>query len=218
MILEGTIAELIIKLEPKVYRKYVWHDKKGKPMLYVQLKKALYVTLKAALLFWELLSNTLTGWGFKINPYNHCIANCIANKIVNGKQCTIIWHVEDLKISHVDKEVVENVIENLEKKFGKESLLVTARGKVLEYLGMTLHYRLKGKVKMSMYDYVKKIIEEALDDMTGTAKTSAAGHLFTTNKNGEKLSEKKAQGFHHIVAKLLYLCRRTRQDIQMAVA
>jgi len=81
MILEGTIAELIVKLEPKVYRKYVWNDKKGKPMLYVQLKKALYGTLQAALVFWELLSNTLTGWGFKINPYNHCVAN----KMMNGK-------------------------------------------------------------------------------------------------------------------------------------
>jgi len=103
MILEGTSAKLIVKLEPKIYRKYVWHDKKGKPMLYVQLKKALYGTLQVSLLFWELLSNKLTGWGFKINPYDHCVAN----KIVNGKQCTIIWHVDDLKISHMDNDIVE---------------------------------------------------------------------------------------------------------------
>jgi len=63
-----------------------------------------------------------------------------------------------------------------------------------------------------------KIIEEAPEDMTGMAKTPAAGHLFRTNKNCEKLSKKKAQGFHHIVAKLLYLCRRMHQDIQTAVA
>ena len=50
-----------------------------------------------------------------INPYDHCVAN----KIVNGNQCTIIWHVDDLKISHIVKNVVENVIKNLEKKFGK---------------------------------------------------------------------------------------------------
>jgi len=31
-----------------------------------------------------------------------------------------------------------------------------AGGKVLEYLGMTLDHRVKGKVKLSMYDYVKK--------------------------------------------------------------
>jgi len=53
MVMEGTVAEQVAKLEPKIYRKYIWHDKKGKPMLYVRLKKALYGTLQAALLFWQ---------------------------------------------------------------------------------------------------------------------------------------------------------------------
>jgi len=35
MLLEGTIAELIAKLELSIYRKYNWHNKKGKPILYV---------------------------------------------------------------------------------------------------------------------------------------------------------------------------------------
>ena len=39
MILEGEIAKLIVKLEPTLYRKYVWKSKHGKPMLYVQLKR-----------------------------------------------------------------------------------------------------------------------------------------------------------------------------------
>jgi len=55
-------------------------------MLYLQLKKSLYGTLQAALLLGELLSNTRTGWGFKINHMDHCVAK----KIVNGKQCTMI--------------------------------------------------------------------------------------------------------------------------------
>jgi len=70
MIMEGTIAEHVAKLEPAIYRKYIWHDKKGKPMIYVKLKKALYDTLQAALLFWQLLSNTLIEWGFTFNPYD----------------------------------------------------------------------------------------------------------------------------------------------------
>jgi len=86
-------------------RKYIWHSQKGKPMLYVQLKKALYGTLQAALLFWKLLSTTLQEWGFTINRYDQCVAN----KVINGKQCTIIWHVDDLKISHLDKKVVEDI-------------------------------------------------------------------------------------------------------------
>jgi len=39
MLLEGTIAELVVKLDTSLYRKYIWENKQGKPMLYVKLKK-----------------------------------------------------------------------------------------------------------------------------------------------------------------------------------
>ena len=163
MLLEGTIAQLMVKLEPKLYRKYIWRNKSDKPMLYVKLRKAIYGTLQVALLFWELLRNTLKEWGFKVNDYNQCMAN----KTINERQCTIVWHVDDLKISHVNKKVVEDIIKMLNKKFGKESPLTTTRGRVLEYLGMTLDYSTKGKVKISMYDYIDKLLTELPSDMNG---------------------------------------------------
>ena len=64
-----------------------------------------------------------------------------------------------------------------------------------------------------MYDYVKKIVDESPDDMSGVAKTPASSHLFQTDPEGKKLPEKSAQFFHHITARLLYLCKQTRQDI-----
>jgi len=45
MLLEGTIAELVIKLEPKLYRKYTCKSENNKPMLYVKLKKAIWGTV-----------------------------------------------------------------------------------------------------------------------------------------------------------------------------
>jgi hypothetical protein len=124
MKLEGQMAELLVRLDPKLYRKYV-HSRNGKPILYVELKKALYGTLKAALLFWKRLSNQLAEWGFKVNPYD-C---CAANKMINGKQCAVVWHVDNLKISHVDPDVVSGIIELLSKEFGKEAPLTVTRGK-----------------------------------------------------------------------------------------
>jgi len=118
----------------------------NKPMLYIRLKKALYGMLQAAPLFWSLLSDTLQEWGFKLNPYN----KCTANKKINDKQCTIIWHVNDLKISHVKKKVMDDIVTCLSNKFGKEGTLTTTSGKVLEYLRMTLDYTSKNKVKISM--------------------------------------------------------------------
>jgi len=208
MLLDGTIAELIIKLEPKLYRKYI-----NKPMLYMKLSKALYGTLQAALLFWKLLSSTLIEWGFKINNYDQCVAN----KMINGKQCTIIWQVDDLKISHVDKNVVEDVLKLLNDKFGKESPVTTTRGKVLEYLGMTLDYTTKGKVKISTYKYLDKLFVELPSDMNRSVKTPVVSHLYNVDKESAKLLEEMAQLFHHLVAKLLYLSHRTRQDIQTTV-
>ena len=76
------------------------------------------------------------------------------NKEINGKQCTILWHVDDLKISHESTDVVTDMIDLLEMEFGNEAPLTKTRGKVHEYLGMTIDYSEKGKVKFSMIDYV----------------------------------------------------------------
>jgi len=41
------------------------------------------------------------------------------NKMVNGSQLTIVWHVDDCKISYIDEEVVTDMLKKLKKKFGK---------------------------------------------------------------------------------------------------
>jgi len=60
MILEGTMAEAIVKFEPNLYIKHIWYNQKGKLMLYVQLKKVLFRTLQPAILFWRLLSSVVS--------------------------------------------------------------------------------------------------------------------------------------------------------------
>ena len=81
----------------------------------MRLRKALYGCLKSVQLFWRHLTGVLELDGFEINPYD----TCVATKIVNGKQCTVVWHVDDLKISHVEKSVVEDVVKNLEATYGE---------------------------------------------------------------------------------------------------
>jgi hypothetical protein len=173
MRLEGKMAELLVRIDPKLYRKYV-QDENGKQVLYVELKKALYGTLRAALLFWRRLSSQLAKWDFSPNPYDPCVMN----RDINGKQCTILWHVDDLKISHVDPNVVTEMIELLEGEFGKEAPLTKTRGKVHEYLGMTIDFSTPGKVKFSMIDYIQNMLNELPEDMDGESATPAANHLF----------------------------------------
>ncbi|KAI2495312.1 Reverse transcriptase (RNA-dependent DNA polymerase) [Fragilaria crotonensis] len=196
-----------------MYRKYIQMEN-GRMVLYVELEKALYGTLTGAFLFWKKLSKQLVKWGFVLNPYD----SCVANKMINGKQCTILWHVDDLKISHVDPKVVDDVIELLKSEFGKEAPLTISRGKVHEYLGMTIDFSVKGKVKFTMIDYIENMITELPADMSGTVRSPASSHLFDVNDDAEKLNTELSDFFHHNVAKLLFLCKRARPDIQTAVA
>ena len=62
-----------------------------------------------------MLAKSLEDMGFEINPYD----TCVANKIINGSQCTICWYVDDLKISHIEEDVVMKVIKSIEDIYGK---------------------------------------------------------------------------------------------------
>ena len=48
--------------------------------------------------------------GFKINTY----IQFIANKEINGKQSTIFLYVDGLKVLHMDKEIVRNILKLIE--------------------------------------------------------------------------------------------------------
>ena len=52
VLLSGELCELMVKVDPKLYRKFVTHDKKGKPNLYVELYKSVYGLLRSALLLY----------------------------------------------------------------------------------------------------------------------------------------------------------------------
>ena len=214
MKLEGEIGELLVKVDP-TYAEFVSNEK-GKTVIYTELSKALYGTLQAALLFSKNLSTFLIkDQGFQVNLYDWCVVN----KVINGKQCTIGWHVDNLKISHVDKEVVEEIIMGLNDRYGKDTPISVHRGLVQEYLGMTIDYTVKGKVSFSMSQYIEDLLLECPESiMKGTSATPAANHLFQTNENAEKLSAMDAVLYHHLVAKLLYLGKRTRPDLLTAIS
>jgi hypothetical protein len=56
------------------------------------------------------------------------------------------------------------------------------------------------------------------NDISKYASTPATKELFEINDASPKLSKLQADNFHHIVAKLLYVSKRARIDIQLAIA
>ena len=71
-----------------------------------------------------------------------------------------------------------------------------------------------------MDDYVNEVIAAAKNnDSEGMANSPAADHLYmVNNSNPQLLNEEDKQHFHTMTAKLLFLSKPARPDIQQAVA
>ena len=82
---------------------------------------------------------------------------------------------------------------------------------------MTLIFKNKSVV-VNMKEYLKEAMEE-LDIEYGRKVTMpAANHLFDVNEHQVKLGEDQKKLFHRITAKLFFVSKRGRPDIQVAVS
>jgi hypothetical protein len=61
-------------------------------VLYVVMLKALYGMLQSALWFYTKFKKDIEQINFVLNPYEPCVAN----RMINGHQHTIKWHVDDI--------------------------------------------------------------------------------------------------------------------------
>jgi hypothetical protein len=139
--IRGPLVEILVSIAPDVYGPYVSTNKSGQKVLIMECLNAVYGSMVAVMLYYKKLVKSLTKKGFKLNPYN----GCVANKTVNGKQITICFHVDDCKISHESTKVVDESIDWLQAKY--ESIfedglgeMKVHRGKVHKYLGMSLGF------------------------------------------------------------------------------
>jgi hypothetical protein len=218
MKVKGKLVEMLLATDPQLYAPFVT-DEKGTSVLYLEILMALYGMIKSPLLFYRKLRRDLESKGFTVNPYDICVAN----KKVKDKQLTVAFHVDDLKVSHVGPKVVDDFVAWIKKMYDDPKIkkIEPFRGKVHDYLGMTLDFTIPGKVKLMMKDYIIKMLEEfpyleqvkSLKNVT----TPAAEHLFLVNDEARKLESTVADEFHTTVAKGLFLCKRARPDLQPTI-
>ena len=69
-----------------------------------------------------------------------------------------------------------------------------------------------------MFEYIAKIIEELPMELDGEPTSPAANHLFEVDDKGIKLKPEQKDLFHEFVAKLLFLGKRARPDLQTAIS
>jgi hypothetical protein len=220
--IRGVLVDILLEIAPEVYRSYATIGKKGIKQLIVQCKNAIYGTMVASLLYYRKFTKSLISIGYEMNPYDPCVAN----KMVDGKQMTICYHVDDCKLSHIDAKANDKMIEWLRQEYENifedgSGEMTVSRGKVHTYLGMKLDYTIPGQVSVTMFDYIKDIIdtfEKAEPKGTGTKTSAAPDNLFKIDKDCEKLNTSKAVVFHNLVAKTLYATKRARPDTGTAIA
>ena len=211
--IQGALAMLLVEMNPSRWKKHLRHER-GRPVIYVKCMKAIYGTINAAILAYKKLVGFLEEWGFEQNFYEPCCWNAM----IEGKQCTIVFHVDDLKLSHMCPIVVSNIIKKFDKAYATIDKLTIRRGKVHEYLGMTIDFRSIGEVKLNMYDMIQKLINDLPDDMIGKKNTAAPSYLFDTSNDDEcpRLNKERKDTFHTINARALYISR-VRQDMKLCI-
>ena len=78
--IQGSLVDILLNIAADVYRDYVTTTKKCTKHLIVQCLNAMYGTLVASLLYYKKFVKSLSNIGFKLNPYNPCVAI----KFING--------------------------------------------------------------------------------------------------------------------------------------
>ena len=119
---------------------------------------------------------------------------CVANKVLNGTQMTVMWHVDDLKVSHKDQSAIDDFAvwpKSKYKKKDKGLLLFYHKGKMHDYLGINLDYSERKTLKVSMIKYIDKIFKGFSDDIETPALDPAAKHLFQVREDGRPNTSQK---------------------------
>ena len=161
--LEGDMVILLEEIDLEYYKYFIYTEYYLRKCMYAESKKAIYGTLEVSLLFWGKLSKSLEEMRYQRNEYDWCVMK----KIVDNKQCTILWHVDDLKTSQFNPAIISSVFADIDAEYLKVAKMTITRGKVNKYLGMTIDYSLTDKLILSISDYIVKCLKISQNTQRG---------------------------------------------------
>ena len=97
------------------------------------------------------------------------------NRIVNVQRFTVVYHMDNMKLSYLDEKEVTNRIKQLE---GIYTGMRVNHGKKYDYIRMDLDFRKEGKVMVSMVDYLKQTVDVFTESIKGIPEIPVTDHLF----------------------------------------
>ena len=204
MMLTPEVSTMLCKMD-STYNKFVRADGR----IAVTLKKALYGCLQSALLWYNELSSTIEGMGFKKNPYDLCSYT----RTLSGNTCNILVYVDDLLITSTAATDLQEVATTLKTKYGG---VTTNEGLTHDYLGIHWDFSDSGQVSLAMNGYVQDVLTKFPPPPGAT--TPASNALFTVSPGSTLLPKTAREQYHSAVMTLHYLAKRVRPDILTAVS
>ncbi len=143
------------------------------------------------------------------------------NKQTEDGIVTIKTQVDDLKVSSKTKRQIQHIINQLKEIYRE---LTVHEEDTHDYLGMIMeHDRDAGSVKINMRTYIENTIvgfhEEEPNEKLKDVTTLVTNNLFKTRDGEvEKLSKQRAKVFQSTIARLLFVAKRARPDILLALS
>ena len=83
-------------------------------------------------------------------------------------------------MAHVYSDVVSRILADIDAEYVKIADMTITRGKIHKYLMITINYSYPGKVKFSMVECIRKMLENIPKDIKGKSSVLDGHHLFDT--------------------------------------
>ena len=152
--------------------------------------------MESARLLWkDIIDHLVDKLGFIANPYDMCVAN----KVIEGKQCNILWHVDDFKVSHPSETIVYQVIADLEERYGK---MAVKHGPEQTFVGMDITFLQNDEVRFCIKGHVVDAIDDFPEEISSSRTSSTSDGVFTVSSTSQVLDADS---------------RRARPDIQVPI-
>ena len=127
MVIDRYLSAILAALDPR-FKAFLRPD----GTLVVRLLKALYGTVEASRLWYDVITGLMLKAGFVPNPIEPCVLN---RRRPGGKQLTVVLYVDDLLVMSEDESEIMWFKAHLEEHFPEVTF---HSGSILDYVGMTL--------------------------------------------------------------------------------
>ena len=196
---------MLCEIASEFYEDFVAHDNDNNKISYTSILKLLCGMLKASILHYQKFIGGTSEIRYELNYYD----SCVVNKIINAKQHTLLWDMDNIKASHADLKVNDKFAKWAELTCRSKELgyVKICRGKKHDYLRITLDYSTRGAFKVNVTDCIDALKGDSPHETNKTLK-AWNDKFFLVSTNSSRLDKEKSDAFHAFAMKCMFL--RTR--------